>query len=84
MSTAATEPVTAPLPSLQDARVVPAPALREAALVLDAIAAVLHKADAATATRIRQVIVDLEAGNRIDRPCCDNPWKPTLTTALTT
>ncbi len=61
----------------------PAPALREAALVLDAIAAVVQKADAATATRIRQVVTDLEAGDRIDRLCCDNPWKPTLTTALT-
>ena len=75
--------MTAPLPSLQDARVVPAPALREAALVLDAIAAVVSKADADTAARIRQVVADLEAGDRIDRPCCDNPWKPALTTALT-
>jgi hypothetical protein len=83
VSTAATEPVTAPLPSLQDARVVAAPALREAALVLDAIAAVVSKADADTAARIRQVVADLEAGHRIDRPCCDNPWKSTLTTALT-
>jgi len=82
VSTVATEPVTAPLPSLQDARVVAAPALREAALVLDAIAAVVSKADADTAARIRQVVTDLEAGDRIDRPCCDNPWKPTLTTAL--
>ena len=61
----------------------PAPALREAALVLDAIAAVVQKSDADTATRIRQVVTDLEAGDRIDRPCCDNPWKPTLTTTLT-
>jgi hypothetical protein len=83
VSTAATEPVTAPLPSLQDARVVPAPALREAALVLDAIAAVVQKSDQDTATRVRQVVADLEAGDRIDRPCCDNPWKPALTTALT-
>ncbi len=51
--------------------------------MLDAIAAVVSKADADTAARIRQVVTDLEAGDRIDRPCCDNPWKPTLTTALT-
>lgn len=50
--------------------------------MLDAIAAVVSKADAATAARLRQVVTDLEAGDRIDRPCCDNPWKPTLTTAL--
>ena len=61
----------------------PAPALREAALVLDALAAVVQKTDADTATLIRRVVTDLEAGHRIDRPCCDNPWKPTLTTALT-
>ncbi|MEV6609357.1 hypothetical protein [Kutzneria sp. NPDC051319] len=79
---AATEPVTAPLPSLQDARVVTAPALREAALVLDAVAAVVSKSDADTAAGIRKVVADLEAGDRIDRPCCDNPWKPALTTAL--
>ena len=60
----------------------PAPALREAALVLDAIAAVVQATDADTATRIRRVVTDLEAGDRIDRPCCDNPWKPTLTAAL--
>jgi hypothetical protein len=82
VSTAATEPVTAPLPSLQDARVVPAPALREAALVLDAIAALVHKADGDTAARVRKVIADLEAGDRIERPCCDNPWKSTLSAAL--
>ncbi|WP_043719352.1 hypothetical protein [Kutzneria sp. 744] len=80
---AATEPVTAPLPSLQDARVVTAPALREAALVLDAVAAVVSRSDADTAAGIRKVVADLEAGDRIDRPCCDNPWKPALTTALT-
>lgn len=61
----------------------PAPALREAALVLDAIAAVVRKTDEDTAARIRGVVADLEAGDRIERPCCDNPWKPTLTTALT-
>ena len=60
----------------------PAPALREAALVLDAIAAVVQKSDRDTAARVRQVVADLEAGGRIDRPCCDNPWKPTLVTAL--
>ena len=60
----------------------PAPALREAALVLDAIAAVVRTTDEDTAARIRGVIADLEAGQRIERPCCDNPWKPTLTTAL--
>lgn len=59
-----------------------APALREAALVLDAVAAVVSKSDADTAAGIRKVVADLEAGDRIDRPCCDNPWKPTLTTAL--
>lgn len=61
----------------------PAPALREAALVLDALAAIVQKADPDTAARVRAVVADLEAGHRIDRPCCDNPWKPTLTTALT-
>ena len=61
----------------------PAPALREAALVLDALAAVVRTTDVDTATRISRVVADLEAGDRIDRPCCDNPWKPTLTAALT-
>jgi hypothetical protein len=62
---------------------VPVPALREAALVLDALAASIGKADTETSERIRAVVADLEAGERIDRPCCDNPWKSTLTTALT-
>lgn len=74
--------MTAPIPTLGDARVVPAPALREAALVLDAIAATIGKTDTETAARIRRVVTDVEAGQHIDRPCCDNPWRAVLDRAL--
>jgi hypothetical protein len=76
------DPATAPIPALGDARVVPAPALREAALILDAVAVAVGKTDTETAAQIRRVVSDVEAGQRIDRPCCDNPWRAVLDTAL--
>ncbi|AHH94144.1 hypothetical protein GCM10010174_41730 [Kutzneria viridogrisea] len=75
--------MTAPIPSLADARVVAAPALREAALVLDALAVLVGKRDKEVAARIRAVVTEVEAGQRIERPCCDNPWRATIESTLT-
>ena len=68
-------------PAIGTARLVMQPALREAALVLDALAS-LAKNDQDTANRIRRIVTELEAGERIDRPCCNNPWRAAIDTAL--
>ena len=77
-STAISELQTEVIPAIGTARLVAEPALREAMLILDALAGQISQSDEETAATVRQVIADLEVGNRIDRPCCNNPWRAKL------
>ncbi|MCP2260384.1 hypothetical protein LX15_004098 [Streptoalloteichus tenebrarius] len=66
-------------------RIVSEAALRNAVLVLDAVAATLRAAPtgpvnkaAATADQIRIIIDAVESGRRLDLSCCANPWRAVL------
>ncbi|SHE45825.1 hypothetical protein [Streptoalloteichus hindustanus] len=66
-------------------RVVSEAALRNAVLVLDALAATLRSVATgpvnkagATADQIRIIIDAVEAGRRLDTTCCANPWRGVL------
>ncbi|GGM52386.1 hypothetical protein GCM10012275_24170 [Longimycelium tulufanense] len=73
----------------EPARLVPEAALRDATLVLDALAAILRAVPTGpvnkpqvTAEQVRAIVAALENGRRIERPCCTNPWRDVLETHL--